>query len=1096
MKKLLIIPFIFLHFILQAQTVKFFAPDTVCTGDPINLTNESSGSNTCKWVYDAINLSKVSSYDTLLGVSLRENGAAFIASAVDSGNYYTFITIKTPAAIWRQNYGNSLNNVPINTLVLDLSKIAPDNWIQGIDIKKDVDGIWYGLVSAGIGNGSKIYRLTFEKGLNFAPSLSEVINVGPIDSPHDIKLVYENNIWHAFICSRGSSGANGPGTNIVKFTQGLKNQPGFSDYFYVGPYGINAPTGIAPIKEGNKWYLFVTGSKSLLRIELESISESTAQISAVHLGDLKGTLNGPFDISIAEVCGQLSGIVVNQDNNSATIIDFEDGLSGNIIGTQLNIPLFNKPYSVTDIQRIGSEAFFIVPNYNNGKIVRIKYSEATSSNTSPAVLDQENCTAPSYAYTAPGKYNITLTLNSDISKTTCKTVVVVDKPATPIINNGNICAGKQLKLDNDSAYTSRRYTYFWKGPNGFVSNEKSPIIREEGRYTIIISRGDCFSDSAYRDVLFYIPTPPVPSISDPKMVYCLNQPVNPIQINITGSNIARWYKLDHYTFLLGEGNPYQTGITKLGNYDFYATQVTPEGCESGILKVNVIINPSPKVNILYPKELSCIIATTIVDGTGSSTGDSISYLWSGGNIVSGQEDIKAVVDTGSVYTLKVTNTNTGCSTSGSIRVIQRLQYPESGTALSNVSICSDKTYNLFSSIKDNFSGGVWRELDSKGNITGSNLNPSNLASGNYKFRYVLSAVGSCPGDSVVSTIDITKFPSAGVAKPSQTICNNGNYILTNTLNNFDTNGYWTASFSSIQNKITGNIFDALNVLPGSYNLVYHTNPIAACKTGDTTKVIIKVASFLSAGNAKDTTICSKDSFLLFQAIKNYDNGGVWLDDSNSGRLRGSYFDPNDLLGGYYQFTYQFDSAVCPSSKASVTILTDTITPKINCPGEVIKSLSLGAPFYEVIAKELDPILISDTCGIMFINNDFNNDSSLKNAQISETKEIIWTVSDFGKNIAQCKVKLILNGSQIPNVFTPNGDGVNDSWDFSISGFYPKGIVQIFDRWGNKVWESEEGYPQRWDGKVNGTIVPVGTYRYFVLDEDKAVLKGFLTILGQ
>ena len=43
--------------------------------------------------------------------------------------------------------------------------------------------------------------------------------------------------------------------------------------------------------------------------------------------------------------------------------------------------------------------------------------------------------------------------------------------------------------------------------------------------------------------------------------------------------------------------------------------------------------------------------------------------------------------------------------------------------------------------------------------------------------------------------------------------------------------------------------------------------------------------------------------------------------------------------------------------------------------------------------------------------------------------------------------------------------------------YPSNIVQVFNRWGNKIYESNDGtYNQNpWDGRYNGEVLPVGSY---------------------
>jgi gliding motility-associated-like protein len=60
-------------------------------------------------------------------------------------------------------------------------------------------------------------------------------------------------------------------------------------------------------------------------------------------------------------------------------------------------------------------------------------------------------------------------------------------------------------------------------------------------------------------------------------------------------------------------------------------------------------------------------------------------------------------------------------------------------------------------------------------------------------------------------------------------------------------------------------------------------------------------------------------------------------------------------------------------------------------------------------------------------------------------------------------------------------------------------IQVFNRWGEKVWESNN-FPQGWDGKKNGKFVAEGTY-FWVLEikigqnNIQRKYKGSLTIMG-
>jgi len=83
---------------------------------------------------------------------------------------------------------------------------------------------------------------------------------------------------------------------------------------------------------------------------------------------------------------------------------------------------------------------------------------------------------------------------------------------------------------------------------------------------------------------------------------------------------------------------------------------------------------------------------------------------------------------------------------------------------------------------------------------------------------------------------------------------------------------------------------------------------------------------------------------------------------------------------------------------------------------------------------------------------------------------------------------------IPNAFTPNGDGINDTWNIKYLASYPLCTVDIFNRYGEKLYSSI-GYTVPWDGKYKGTDLPAGTY-YYVINPQKGsnILSGYVTII--
>ena len=107
------------------------------------------------------------------------------------------------------------------------------------------------------------------------------------------------------------------------------------------------------------------------------------------------------------------------------------------------------------------------------------------------------------------------------------------------------------------------------------------------------------------------------------------------------------------------------------------------------------------------------------------------------------------------------------------------------------------------------------------------------------------------------------------------------------------------------------------------------------------------------------------------------------------------------------------------------------------------------------------------------------------------KEINVTVDD-------CKPAI-----EIPNVFTPNGDGVNDVLRFKQLEKCTDVLIEIVDRWGQPVLKqkvpSADGF--EWNGRVNntGARLPDGPYFYMVTYKNlygkRKVQSGSITILG-
>lgn len=89
---------------------------------------------------------------------------------------------------------------------------------------------------------------------------------------------------------------------------------------------------------------------------------------------------------------------------------------------------------------------------------------------------------------------------------------------------------------------------------------------------------------------------------------------------------------------------------------------------------------------------------------------------------------------------------------------------------------------------------------------------------------------------------------------------------------------------------------------------------------------------------------------------------------------------------------------------------------------------------------------------------------------------------------------ILKAPQVPNTFTPNGDGINELWKIEYLDTYPNCKVQVFTRNGQQVFESR-GYKTPWDGTIKGKALPFDTYYYIIEPGNgRKPITGYVTIM--
>ncbi|MFT3935382.1 MAG: PKD domain-containing protein [Chitinophagaceae bacterium] len=114
-----------------------------------------------------------------------------------------------------------------------------------------------------------------------------------------------------------------------------------------------------------------------------------------------------------------------------------------------------------------------------------------------------------------------------------------------------------------------------------------------------------------------------------------------------------------------------------------------------------------------------------------------------------------------------------------------------------------------------------------------------------------------------------------------------------------------------------------------------------------------------------------------------------------------------------------------------------------------------------------------------------------------THDMLYTLqvtsADGCKATDDVKVTL-LKDIKVPNAFSPNGDGINDTWVILYLDSYPDCTVDVYNRYGQPVFHST-GYNRPWDGRVNGQALPIGTYYWIINPKSgRGPVNGSVTII--
>jgi gliding motility-associated-like protein len=478
--------------------------------------------------------------------------------------------------------------------------------------------------------------------------------------------------------------------------------------------------------------------------------------------------------------------------------------------------------------------------------------------------------------------------------------------------------------------------------------------------------------------------------------------------------------------------------------------------------------------------------TDICDGESHTLTASggVNYSWDQGLGTGSTHVITPTTTT--TYTV---NVNDGAGCSGSAQVTITVNANPVADAGTDMTICEGEVANLSAS------GGTSYDWD---NGLGSGQNQSVSPASTTTYIVTVTNAANCTDtDDIVVTVN--PLPSV-LASADQTICFGESADI--TANGTGITDYnWSAS--------TGGSFpgQSVSVTPGSTTTYTITATDANnCSAQDSLIINVNDLPQIDTSSIQITDgncLTGGGTISGISIVGTPDYTYIWDDGLNN---VGTTLSVGDLEPGTYTLTVT-DGNGCANSASVIVNFSDL---------SVVTALNDSAFTFPNTLVTINAYLNDqgDSSTISVINNPLHGMANhLGNGIFEYTPDVGFVGIDSltyeicdpvcTSQCEQAKIYFTVNESEdiiIPNGFTPNGDGFNDTFVILNIEQYENNTIVIFNRWGDKVFEAAP-YMNDWSGqtvgakmKIMGDEVVDGTY-YFVLDlgEGSDPINGFIDL---
>jgi len=574
---------------------------------------------------------------------------------------------------------------------------------------------------------------------------------------------------------------------------------------------------------------------------------------------------------------------------------------------------------------------------------------------------------------------------------------------------------------------------------------------------------------------------------------CINTPLTPITHTTTdATGIGTATGLPAGVSASYAGNTITISGTPTASGTFNYSIPLTGGCGNVNATGTITVTPNMTAGAASSMPTVCINtalttithATTGATGIGVATGlpAGVTATHAGNTItISGTPTVSGIF----TYTIPLTGSCGTINATGTIRVTTA---NTAGIASSTPTLCINTALTPVTHTTTGATGiGTATGLPTgvTASFAGNTITISGTPTASGTFNYSIPLTGGCGSVNATGTIVVNQLPTLTQTPAIQVICEEETVLLAVNPTSPSTNATWYDE----QKAMVGTGMGILVTPPykkngNSYQSTYHYEVTLidgyGCEASFT--VPVKIDEMLRGRITPNTSICEGMSITI-DASSYYADTHSWTSPAFEEGVIKTESKIIESPAETATYTVKMSRGTCTE--------TDYTTIEVNSKPVIFSIDSIGV---RDRAIRYEPGTGTPPFKFGVDNQPADDDSEKYNLFFGWHSFYIIDNADCHSEVVNWLVeppKLV-----IPPYFSPNGDGINDTWEIEgMRTIYPDAVVTIYDRFGKQLVQYKGSADTGWDGMYNGKQMPTTDYWYVIdINEIDKQYVGHFTLL--